>query len=159
MAPPPAVRRCGTAARLTRYIARTLTSWARSQCSSVIVSTVPPTTIVPTPGVVEQHVEPAERPHGLVTTAAQSSGTGEIGRDRRDLTAGRAHIRDRAGQLRLARASASATRAPACANSRALARPMPVAAPVMMATLPLSAPLSAIPMTWPPSGVYTGVGR
>src|SRR3954462_6244179 len=43
--------------------------------------------------------------------------------------------------------SATTTRAPSAANRRALARPMPLAAPVMTATFPSSLPATALPLT------------
>ena len=146
---PPALRMCGTAARLTRYIARTLTSWARSQCSRVMLSTVPPTTMVPTPALLSRTSSRPKARTAAATTAAQSSGRARSAViDATSPPAARtsASVRASSGSRR----SARATRAPARAKSRALARPMPVAAPVMMATFPLNAPLSASPMNLPP---------
>ena len=93
-----------------------------------------------------------------VTTAAQASGwVSSAVIDATSPPAARTSVTVRASSA--SRASASATRAPAWANSRALARPMPVAAPVMMATLPRSAPLSAIPMSWPPRSILASGDR
>src|SRR5262245_64200903 len=72
--PPPARRSDGSAARLTRYIARTFTSSARSHLSSAIVSTVPPTTIVPTPALLKTTSSRPAAPTAAATTDAQSSG-------------------------------------------------------------------------------------
>ena len=123
-----------------------------------MVSTVPPTTIVPTPALFSSTSTRPKARTVSVTTAAQDSGwlrSAVIDATSPSAARTSATVRASSGS----RASARATRAPACANSRALARPMPVAAPVMMATLPRSAPLSAIPMTWPPRAFILAFGR
>src|SRR5262245_52882460 len=119
-----------------RYIARTLTSWARSHRSRSIVSTVPPTTIVPTPALLKRTLT---RPHAALapsTTAPHSSGLA------RSATSDSASPPAwRTARMVCAssspRTSVRNRRAPAWAKSVALARPMPVAAPVMIATLPV----------------------
>src|SRR5438270_65351 len=133
-------------------MARTFTSCARSQRSRPIVSTVPPTTIVPTAALLSTTSSRPNARTALATTAAQASGRARSApTDSTSPPAARTSSTVRASSG--ARASASATRAPARAKSSALARPMPVAAPVMMATLPFSAPLSAMPMVSSPRSV------
>src|SRR5262245_54182625 len=142
--PPPARRSDGSAARLTRYIARTFTSSARSHLSSAIVSTVPPTTIVPTPALLNTTSSRPAAPTAAATTDAQSSG-----RARSAITGtASAPVSRTAATVRSSsspRVSARVSRAPARANKRAVARPIPVAAPVMIATLP-SSPRPAAPV-------------
>ena len=118
MAPPPAACRWGTAAWLTRYIARTLTSCARSQRSRPIDLDGSPDGQGADAGVVEDHVQPAARLDGLATAAVHASGCA-----RSAATAIAGGVRAAA---RTASAAASTSvgarppaprRAPACANS------------------------------------------
>src|SRR5437870_4821632 len=117
-----------------------------------MLSTVPPTTMVPTPALLSRTSSRPNARTAASTTDAQSSGRARSAViDVASPPAARTSARAWASSG--ARASASATRAPARAKSSALARPMPVAAPVMMATLPFSAPLSAMPMVTSPRSV------
>jgi len=146
MAPPPAPRMCGTPARLMRYIARTFTSCARSQWSRVMVSTVPPTTMVPTPALLSSTSRRPKARTAASTAVAPASGRARstaVDATSPPVARTSATVRSSSGP----RTSTSATRAPARTKSNALARPMPVAAPVMMATFPARAGLSEIAIT------------
>src|SRR5262245_22930102 len=152
MAPPPAWRRWGMAARLKRYMARTFTSCARSQWSREMVSTVPPTTIVPTPALFRSTSRRPKARTAAVTRAAQSSGRARS--TAFDVTSPPA-ARTSAAAFSSSgpRTSASATRAPAAAKSSALARPMPVAAPVIRATRPARTCVSVVVIARSPFSV------
>src|SRR5262245_6697570 len=143
--PPPARRSDGSAARLTRYIARTFTARARSNFTSAIVSMGPPTTIVPTPALLKTTSSRPAAPTAAATTDAQSSG-----RARSAITGTASPPASRtAATVRSSsspRVSARVSRAPARANTSAVARPIPVAAPVMIATRPSSTrPAAPVP--------------
>src|SRR5438445_6395344 len=147
--PPPARRSAGTAARLTRYIARTFTSSARSHLGRSMVSTVPPTVIVPTPTCVTPTCSRPPPPTAAATTAAQSSGRARSATtDAASPPPPRTSATVRASSS--PRASARISRAPARANTSAVARPIPVAAPVMIATFPSGAFGPPAPTLTPP---------
>ena len=89
-------------------------------------------------GVVERHVEPAERGDGAVDHRRDLVLVGDVAGDAEHLMPGSLQIvRSRAGCAGVVVVAASTTAAPASAKARAVARPMPELAPVTRATWPV----------------------
>jgi hypothetical protein len=106
---------------------------ARQNSSSGALTPVSSCAVEP-PRIVVENVEAAKLVDGGADRRLQAVGVGHVGADRDRVVAGRCAVSSPAW----ASISAMATFAPSQANKIAVARPIPLPAPVMKATLPVS---------------------
>src|ERR1700761_2237261 len=121
-------RRCGRAARVTRTIPTTLTSYTRCHSSSGLSLTVP---AAPMPALFTRMSRPPSASAAAPTAARTDASSVTSALSPRNSSVG----------LR----SSAATRAPRSASSRAVASPIPDPPPVITAASPLSSAMPSLP--------------
>ena len=137
--PLPRACMCGIAALQQRYTEVRLTSCTRRQASSPVVR-IESSSGGEMPALLKQTSRPPKRSTAVAYIAWTSAAS---------VTSARTYspsISSASAVPPASSRSATTTCAPSAANRRALARPMPLAAPVMTATLPSSLPATRTPL-------------